>query len=646
MSKKTIKDVSVKDKRVFIRVDYNVPMKDGVIRDDTRIQASLPTIKYLLEQGAKLILASHMGRPDGQRNESLSLKPVAERLSELIGRQVKMLPDCIGEEVEKAVSEMKSGDVVMLENLRFYKEETKNNPEFSKKLASLADIYVDDAFGTSHRAHASTYGVAELLPVRVSGFLMEKELVNLGLITGSPERPFVAVLGGAKVKDKVAVIKNLMTKVDSLIIGGAMAFSFIKAKGFDVGRSLVDENLDPAKEILSLAESSKVELLLPVDIVAADEVKQGSPYSVSSVEEIPSDKYGVDIGPKTVELFEKCLGKAKTVFWNGPMGVFEIPEFAAGTLKIAEAIAKTDAVSCIGGGDSVAAVKQLGFGDKMTHLSTGGGASLEFIEGKTLPGVDVLDDADAGRIPVIAGNWKMNKTIAEAEALAAEIVEKTSGIEDREIVLCPPFTSLAAVKGKISGSKVKMGAQDAYFLEKGAYTGEISPAMLTDAGCSHVIIGHSERRQLFGETDESVNKKIKAAFNAGLTPIVCVGETLRQKEDGATKKIVADQIKGAAEGLPGDLAEKLIVAYEPIWAIGTGKTDSPDGAQDTISSIRRELAAIYGEAAAQKIRILYGGSVKPGNIDALMNMPDIDGALVGGASLESGSFERIVKFVI
>lgn len=640
MAKKTIKDVDVRDRRVFVRVDYNVPMKDGVIRDDTRIQASLPTVRYLVEKGAKVILASHMGRPDGQRVESLSLRPVAERLSELIGRKVSILGDCIGDEVEKAVSGMKSGDVVMLENLRFYKQETKNDPAFAAGLAKLAEIYVDDAFGTAHRAHASTYGVAELLPVRVSGFLMEKELKNLGRITGNPERPFTAVLGGAKVKDKVAVINNLMTKVDSLIIGGAMAFSFIKAQGHDVGKSLVDDNLDPAREILRTAEEKGIRLLFPVDVVIADEVKQGSPYSVCGVTEIPADKCGVDIGPKSVKLFDECLKASKTVFWNGPMGVFEIPEFAKGTLAVAESIADSGAVSCIGGGDSVAAVKQLGFGDRMTHLSTGGGASLEFIEGKELPGVAILDDK---RTPVIAGNWKLNKKVSEAVELASALREKVAGVDDREIVICPVYTSLYPVNEVVKGSNVRLGAQDVYSLEQGAYTGEVAPGMLRDVGCEYVIIGHSERRAYFGETDETVNAKIRAALAAGLTPIVCVGESLEQKEEGVTKKFVASQIRGAFAGLSGELVARIIVAYEPIWAIGTGKTDSPEGAEDTIASIRAEIAAMFG-GVAKSVRILYGGSVKPANVDALMAQPDIDGALVGGASLKADSFERIVKF--
>lgn len=393
MNKKaTIRDIDVTGKKVFVRVDYNVPMKDGVIKDDTRIAASLPTVKYLAEQGAKVILASHMGRPDGV-TESLRLAPVAKRLSELLGREVKAVSDCIGPAAEKAVSEMKDGDVILLENLRFYKEETRNDPEFAAKLASLADIYVDDAFGTAHRAHASTYGVAEKLPVAVAGFLMEKELENLGRLLDSPRRPFVAVLGGAKVKDKVAVLENLVTKVDALLIGGGMAFTFLKAKGFGVGKSLLDADLEPAGKIMKIAAQHQVDVVLPVDVVTADEIREGAPSRTVSMDEMPDDKYGLDIGPETVKLFERYLEKAKTVFWNGPAGVFEIPEFARGTLEIAKTLAGIDAMVVVGGGDSVAAVKQLGFGDKMTHLSTGGGASLEFLEGRELPGVAILDDA-------------------------------------------------------------------------------------------------------------------------------------------------------------------------------------------------------------------------------------------------------------
>jgi len=393
MKKATVKDIDLKGKRVFVRADFNVPLKGGVIRDDTRIRESLPTIEYLLSQDAKIILASHLGRPEGKVVEEMRLKPVAERLSELLKRPVKMLSDCIGDEVSQAAKDMKPGDIILLENLRFYKQETKNDKEFSEKLASLAEIYVDDAFGTAHRAHASTYGVAEHLPA-VAGLLMEKELTFLGRLVNNPEKPFVALLGGAKVSDKVEVIKNLMNLANSILIGGGMAFTFLKVQGNQIGKSLVDEKEELAKEILEMAKEKKVDFVLPSDVVITEEIKEGAPHRTVQVSEIPEDMMGVDIGPKTVEDFRKYIEGAKTIFWNGPMGVFELKEFATGTLEVAKMLAGTKALTCIGGGDSVAAVKQLGFGDRMSHLSTGGGASLEFLESRELPGVAILMDRE------------------------------------------------------------------------------------------------------------------------------------------------------------------------------------------------------------------------------------------------------------
>jgi len=393
MKKATVKDIDLKGKRVFVRADFNVPLKGGVIRDDTRIRESLPTIEYLLSQDAKIILASHLGRPEGKAVEEMRLKPVAERLSELLKRPVKMLSDCIGDEVSQAAKDMKPGDIILLENLRFYKQETKNDKEFSEKLASLAEIYVDDAFGTAHRAHASTYGVAEHLPA-VAGLLMEKELTFLGRLVDNPEKPFVALLGGAKVSDKVEVIKNLMNLASSILIGGGMAFTFLKVQGNQIGKSLVDEKEELAKEILEMAREKKVDFILPSDVVITEEIKEGAPHRTVPVSEIPENMMGVDIGPKTIEDFRKYIEGAKTIFWNGPMGVFEVKEFATGTLEVAKMLAGTKALTCIGGGDSVAAVKQLGFGDRMSHLSTGGGASLEFLEGKELPGVAILMDRE------------------------------------------------------------------------------------------------------------------------------------------------------------------------------------------------------------------------------------------------------------
>lgn len=392
MNKKSIRDIDVQGKRVLMRADFNVPMKDGKITDDKRIRAALPTIKYLVEQGGSVILMSHFGRPKGKVVEELRLDPIADRLSDLLGQPVTKVDDCIGDEPAQAAAQMKAGDVLLLENVRFYAEEEKNDPEFAEKLASLGDVYVNDAFGTAHRAHASTAGVAQYLPA-VSGFLMEKELKFLGNAVNNPKRPFVAILGGAKVKDKIAVIESLLEKVDTLIIGGGMAYTFLKAKGYEIGNSLLDEErIDFCKEIMETAEQKGVKLLLPTDIVAAKEFAADAENKVVSADQIPADWEGLDIGPKTTKLFSEAIADAGTVVWNGPMGVFEFPAFSKGTTGVAQAMAKSSGVTVIGGGDSAAAVEQIGVADQMTHVSTGGGASLEFLEGKVLPGVAALND--------------------------------------------------------------------------------------------------------------------------------------------------------------------------------------------------------------------------------------------------------------
>ena len=395
MPKKTIldlKDEELIGKRVLVRVDFNVPIKNGVITDDRRIREALPTIKYLIEKGAKVILVSHLGRPKGFQDD-LRLDPVAKRLSELLGKPVKKLNDCIGEEVEKEVANMNPGDVVLLENIRFYKEEEANDPEFAKKLAKLADLYVNDAFGTAHRAHASTAGVANYIP-GVAGLLMKKEIEIMGKALENPDRPFVCILGGAKVSDKIGVIQNLVNKVDVLLIGGGMMFTFLKAMGYEIGKSIVEEDkLDLAKDLMSLAKEKGVKFVLPVDAVVVKEIKEDAPTTVKDVDKFDKDDIGVDIGPKTIDLFREEIMKAKTIIWNGPMGIFEIPAFSNGTKKVAEAIAENkNCVSIVGGGDTAAAVQLFGLEEKFTHISTGGGASLEFLEGKVLPGVAVLQD--------------------------------------------------------------------------------------------------------------------------------------------------------------------------------------------------------------------------------------------------------------
>jgi phosphoglycerate kinase len=390
MNKKTIRDINVALKRVLVRVDFNVPQdKAGNITDDTRIRAAVPTIQYLRDKGAKVILCSHLGRPKGKVAEEFRLTPVAKRLSELLGAPVIKTEDCIGPEVEKAVAAMKPGDVLLLENLRFHAQEEANDPAFAKQLASVADIYVNDAFGTAHRAHASTEGVTHFLPA-VAGFLMERELNFLGKATAEPTRPYVAILGGAKVSDKIAVIENLLPKVDQLIVGGGMANTFFKAQGYEVGASLVeDDNVELAKELLKRGGKK---LLLPVDVVVADAFAADARHQTVAADKVPAGWRILDIGPASVTKFAAVLKKARTVVWNGPMGVFEFPAFAAGTVALAKALAESGATSIIGGGDSAAAVEQAGVADKITHISTGGGASLEFLEGKVLPGVAALQD--------------------------------------------------------------------------------------------------------------------------------------------------------------------------------------------------------------------------------------------------------------
>ncbi|MBQ6058491.1 MAG: phosphoglycerate kinase [Clostridia bacterium] len=390
--KKSVRDLNVAGKRVLVRCDFNVPVKDGVITDDSRIVKSLPTIQYLLDQGARVILCSHRGRPKGAVEEKYSLAPVAARLTELLGQPVPLIGDCIGEEAKKAADALEPGKACLLENVRFHAEEEKNDPDFARELASLAEIYVNDAFGTAHRAHASTAGVADYLPA-VCGFLIEQELTAMGGILEDPQRPFAAILGGAKVSDKIGILNNLIDKIDIMLIGGGMAYTFLKATGCKIGRSLCDEAmLDTATEILEKAKAKKVKLLLPVDAVCNKELECADEPSVFSTDVIPDDLMGLDIGPKTVERFCEALAEVKTVAWNGPMGVFEDERYAQGTKALVKKLAELDAVTVIGGGDSAAAAVQMGYADKITHISTGGGASLEFLEGRVLPGIACLED--------------------------------------------------------------------------------------------------------------------------------------------------------------------------------------------------------------------------------------------------------------
>lgn len=639
MDKKTVRDLDVAGKKVLVRVDFNVPLNDkGEITDDTRITASLPTIQYLLEQKAAVILMAHLGRPKGQVKPELSLAPVAKHLGKLLGKKILFAPDCVGEAAQAAASKLKPGHILLLENLRFHKEEEKNDMDFAEKLASLADLYVNDGFGVSHRAHASVEGVTHFLPA-AAGFLLEKEIQYVGQAVTNPLHPFVAIIGGAKVSDKIGVISNLLDKVDTLLIGGGMANTFLAAQGYKMGKSLVEEDkLDLAKELLAKAKKNKVNMLLPTDLVMAAAFAPDAEHVTEKVKNLNQAYMALDIGAETSKAYAEALADAKMIVWNGPMGVFEMDAFCKGTEAVAKAVAKSRATSIVGGGDSVAAIEKLGLAKRITHISTGGGASLEYLEGKVLPGVAALDDL---RRKMIAGNWKMHKTVSEAVELAEDIVMETNGTLN-EVVIFPPFTALETVADAIDGKHVGYGAQDLHWEDKGAFTGAVSGAMIADICAEYVLVGHSERRTIFGENEKIVASKIIAAYRNGLKPMLCVGENLAEREAGKTARKINMQLKSALRVISAEDAENLVVAYEPIWAIGSGKAATPEDALEVCTLIREKIGKIFTPDIARKVRILYGGSVNENNA-ASFNLSGIDGVLVGGASLKADTFAAIVR---
>ena len=639
MDKKTVRDLDVAGKKVLVRVDFNVPFDDkGKISDDTRIRASLDTIQYLLDNKAAVILMAHLGRPKGQVNPKYSLAPVAKHLGKLLGKKILFAPDCVGADAKAAAKKLKPGHILLLENLRFHKEEEKNDMEFAEQLASLADLYVNDGFGVSHRAHASVEGVTHFLPA-AAGFLLEKEIEYVGRAVTEPLHPFAAIIGGAKVCDKIGVISNLLDKVDTLLIGGGMANTFLAAQGCAMGKSLVEEDkIDLAKELIAKAKKNNVKLLLPTDLVMAEAFAADAKHATQGVKALDQECMALDIGAETAKAYAAALADAKMIVWNGPMGVFEMDAFCKGTEAVAKAVAKSRAISIVGGGDSVAAIEKLGLAMRISHISTGGGASLEYLEGKVLPGVAALDDL---RRKMIAGNWKMHKTVGEAVELAENIVMETNGTLN-EAVIFPPFTALETVADAIDGKHVGYGSQDIHWEDKGAFTGAISGPMIADIGAEYAMVGHSERRSIFGETDKIVASKMIAAYRNGLKPMLCVGENLAEREAGKTARKINMQLKSALRVVAPEDAVNMVIAYEPVWAIGSGKAATPADAQEVCRLIRDKVAKIFTPEIARQIRILYGGSVNEKNASEF-NISGIDGVLVGGASLDAERFAAIVR---
>ncbi len=648
----SVKDVAVRGRRVLLRVDFNVPIEgDGTISDDTRIREALPTIRYLQSEGARTVIMSHLGRPGGKKVHRFSLAPVARKLGELLGRDVPLVEDIVGPGAQSIVEKLPEGGIIMLENVRFHREEQENDRGFSRQLARLGDLFVNDAFGTAHRAHASTHGLARELPA-VAGLLMHREITALRELRDGPQSPYVAVIGGAKISDKLSVCRRLLDRVDGLLVGGGLANTFLLTMGYDVGNSLVEP--DMVREVRTLiAEASRknVDLMMPLDVVVANTISPSAITRVVEASSVPRGWSIVDIGPRTVARYSAPLAEAKTIFWNGPMGVMEVPAFSRGTEGIARAIAsQKDAHTVAGGGESVEMLSRLKLSDRLDHISTGGGAALQYLAGDALPALSLLERTGTRRRrPWVGGNWKMSVPSSRARVLARAVAEGVAG-DDVDVVIFPSHTQIEGVAGEIGDSRLLVGGQDCHWETEGSFTSGVSGAMLGEAGARCTLVGHSECRRYLGDDDDRVASKLRTALASDLVAILCFGEESRAGEDGGWKTIER-QLRRALEGLKqayGDeypWSSRLLLAYEPVWAIGSGEPASPETVADTTSKIREELGHIFDPWAAEEIRLVYGGSVNADNAADFVALPSVDGVLVGGASTSAESFLGIVEAV-
>lgn len=640
-----LSELDVAGKTVLLRTDYNVPIKDGKVHDDFRIKASLPTIRYMLDKQCRIIIVSHLGRPEGKAVAEYSLRPVAQRLADLVRHKVQFAQDV-------AAAQKLDGQIVVLENLRFDKREVTNDAGFAKELAGLADCYVDDAFAAIHRAHASIVAVAKLLP-SAAGLLVEQEVEQLHKAIDDPAQPLLAIIGGAKVADKIDLIEQLITKAKTIVVGGAMANTFLASQGIAIGASRYEaDELAEAKRLLAKARRNNVQVILPSDVVVATELSEGAEARTINLSDVAANDIIADIGPLTVKKAASLLKQGGTVIWNGPLGVEEFPQFAKATLRLARAIAASKVFSVIGGGDTTDVLDRAGLHNKMSFVSTGGGAALELLAGKELPGLKVLS-AEVTSKPInhavpsapmrpdnpktlLVANWKANTTLRQAIALAEASNALAKQHHNLELVICPPAPYLSLLRHGLGHLYMDFGVQDISAYEVGTHTGDV-PASIAAQLASFAIVGHSERRAQHHESDNVVASKATRAVQAGLQAIICVGDRLVDKQHHHAQRRVTDQLEVALKNITAAELDHIIIAYEPVWAIssgdGRGTFALPRDVERMVAHIQLVIKSRYGEVA-NKVRVLYGGRVNKDNAQAYLALSGIDGLLIGGASLD------------